>query len=76
MSATQDTLLTAAEQMKSALFHINEAMMQDQRRIARENAPLREEIRLLNLRISELMLENESLKSTHRTVNLLTTLRR
>jgi hypothetical protein len=76
MSAVQDTLLTAAEQVKSALFNINEAIMQDQRRIARENAPLREEIRLLNLRISELMLENESLRSTHRTVNLLTTLRR
>jgi hypothetical protein len=76
MSAVQDTIHIAEDQIKSALFYLNEARMQDQRRIARENAPLREEIRLLNLKISELMRENESLQSTHRTVNLLTTLRR
>ena len=50
--------------------------MQDQRRIARETAPLHEEIRILRMRIDTLLIENENLRATHRTVNSLTTLRR
>ena len=76
MSAVQDTITIAEDHVKALLFQLNEAKMQDQRRIARETAPLRDEIRILQARIAVLLIENENLRATHRTVNSLTTLRR
>ena len=83
MSAVQDTIKVAKDMTKSledtikgVLFHLNEAEMQDQRRIARETGPLRDEIRRLQYQIDTLRAENENLRATHRTVNTLTTLRR
>jgi hypothetical protein len=76
MSAVQDTIKVAKDIVKSLTFQLNEAEMQDQRRIARETAPLHEEIRILRMRIDTLLIENENLRATHRTVNSLTTLRR
>jgi hypothetical protein len=83
MSAVQDTIKVAKDMTKSLedmtkgiLFHLNEAEMQDQRRIARETGPLRDEIRRLQYQVDTLKAENENLRATHRTVNTLTTLRR
>jgi len=76
MSAVQDTIKVAEDQVKVVLFHLNEARMQDQRRIARETEPLHTEIRMLRLRIEALSVENESLRTTQRTVHNLTTLPR
>ena len=83
MSAVQDTIKVAEDMAKSAedtirglLFQLNEAKMQDQRRIARETGPLRDEIRRLQYQVDTLKAENETLRATHRTVNTLTTLRR
>jgi uncharacterized protein YlxW (UPF0749 family) len=83
MSAVQDTIKVARDMTKSLedmtkgiLFHLNEAEMQDQRRIARETGPLRDEIRRLQYQVDTLKAENETLRATHRTVNTLTTLRR
>ena len=83
MSAVQDTIKVARDMTKSLedmtkgiLFHLNEAEMQDQRRIARETGPLRDEIRRLQYQVDTLKAENETLRATNRTVNTLTTLRR
>ena len=83
MSAVQDTIKVAEDMtkgledgIKGILFQLNEAKMQDQRRIARETAPLRDEIRRLQYRIDTLLAENQNLRATHRTVNSLTTLPR
>jgi predicted RNase H-like nuclease (RuvC/YqgF family) len=65
MSAVQDTIKVAEDMAKSAedtirglLFQLNEAKMQDQRRIARETAPLRDEIRRLQHQVDTLKAEN------------------
>jgi len=58
MSAVQDTIKVAEDTMKDALFHLNEAKMQDQRRIARETGPLRDEIRRLQHQVDTLKAEN------------------
>ena len=60
-------------QAKQLAANIHEMRMSIQRGVARENEPLREEIRRLRDENSRLRDENEHLRSTHRTVNRLLT---
>jgi hypothetical protein len=62
-------------QGKQFLANIHEMRMFIQRGVARENEPLREEIRRLRDENSRLRDENELLRSTQRTVNRLTSTR-
>lgn len=60
-------------QARQLAANIHEMRMSIQRGVARENEPLREEIRRLRDENSRLRDENEHLRSTHRTVNRLLT---
>ena len=62
-------------QAKQLVANIHEMRMSIQRGVARENEPLREEIRRLRDENSRLRDENELLRSTQRTVNRLTSTR-
>jgi hypothetical protein len=65
----------AVMQLKQVASSMHEIRMSIQRGVARENGPLREEIRRLRDENSRLREENEHLRSTQRTVNRLTSTR-
>ena len=75
ISEIEDKLNDIEIQAKQLAANIHEMRMSIQRGVARENEPLREEIRRLRDENSRLRDENEHLRTTQRTVNRLTSTR-
>jgi regulator of replication initiation timing len=75
ISELEQTINDAEVQARQLAANIHEMRMSIQRGVARENGPLRDEIRRLRDENSRLRDENDTLRSTHRTVNRLTSSR-
>ena len=73
VSEIEERLNDIELQAKQLVANLNEMRISVQRGVARENEPLREEIRRLRDENSRLRDENEQLRITHRTVSRLLT---